>query len=351
MRIVCIGAGYFAKFHIEAWLRIPEVELIAICDQDISKAKALANEFGVEKTYCNLDEAIECESFEIVDVITPPATHLELCQLAAKNGKHVICQKPLAPTFEEAKTITQIINKSNVRFMVHENFRFQPWYRKIKELINDQVIGDEIFGLSHRMRMGDGWPDEAYLARQPYFRKMPRLLIHETGIHFIDVFRFLLGDISSVFARLRKLNQHIAGEDAGVVFFDFKNGSHATLDANRYNEVEIDDPRYTFGEMLIDGNGGSIRLDLRGNIYTKKLGQPEIKVDYQHEHKNFAGDCVYFTQRHFVDCIVRNEPFETHADHYLENLEIQEAIYLSSEEKIEVEVKGKKKAKEISSTL
>lgn len=330
-KVVCIGAGYFAKFHIEAWKRIPNVALVAICDLNIDKARLLATEFQIPNAYTTLAAANDTQSFDIVDIITPPETHKELCLQSAALNVHVICQKPLAPNIEEAKELIDSMNRSEVRFMVHENFRFQPWHRKLKELLDKGAIGDEIFQIHHRMRMGDGWPDDAYLARQPYFRTMPRLLIHETGIHFVDVFRYLLGDVNSIYSRLRKLNKHIAGEDSAVVLFEFENGCQGIFDANRYNEVAATNPRYTFGETLIEGNQGSIRLDLEGSIFIKKLGECEIEIQYEHSDINFSGDCVFFTQQHFIDCLQSGDEFETNANDYMKNLIIQEAIYESAQ--------------------
>lgn len=337
-KVVCVGAGYFSKYHVEAWKRIPEVELVAICDLDITKAQSLADQFDVKQVFSSTAELYDNLSFDILDIITPPATHLGLCMEATAKGKHIICQKPLSPSFEEAQELISAMNTAKTRFMIHENFRFQPWYRKIKELLDDQAIGDKIFSINHRMRMGDGWSENAYAERQPYFRSMPRLLIHETGIHFVDVFRFLLGDIKSVYSRLRKLNQHIAGEDCGLILFDFENGCQGVFDGNRYNESNTKNPRYTFGEMLIEGNGGSIRLALDGSIYLQKLGQDEVKIDYNHEDKNFSSDCVYAAQKHFVDCLISGNDFETNANDYLKNLQVQEAIYLSAEKRKEIDL-------------
>ncbi|MEZ5906603.1 MAG: hypothetical protein R3C69_16410 [Geminicoccaceae bacterium] len=75
-----------------------------------------------------------------------------------------------------------------------------------------------LFQASFRLRTGDGQGPRAYLDRQPYFQQMGRFLVHETAIHFIDVFRFLLGEPEAVLARLVRLNPAIAGEDAGVIF-------------------------------------------------------------------------------------------------------------------------------------
>lgn len=332
IKIACIGAGYFSRFHIEAWKRIPEVDLVAICDKNAQKAQALAQEFVVGKNYTEVNKLFAEEQVDIVDIITPPETHLDLCKKTVDAGKHIICQKPLAPTFAEAQKIVSLTTEANIRFMVHENFRFQPWYRKIKSLLNDGAIGDRLHTLNLRMRTGDGWGNRAYLDRQPYFQTMPRLFIYETGIHFIDVFRFLGGEVSSVYAKLRKLNPVIAGEDCGLVLFDFKKGGQGILDGNRYNESNHKNPRYTFGETVIEGNGGTIRLNLDGTIKIQQLGQEERTIQYHHEDRGFAGDCVYYTQRHFVDAFLQNDVFETNGKDYLKNLIIQEAIYKSNEQ-------------------
>ena len=188
------------------------------------------------------------------------------------------------------------------------------------------------------MRMGDGWGARAYLDRQPYFRDYPRLLIYETGVHFIDTYRYLLGEISSVYSSLRKLNPVIAGEDAGFVHFNFMSGAQGIYDANRYNETNFKVPRYTFGELLLEGEGGSIRLYADGKITIQQLGKGEQEHVYHHENKNFAGDCVYACQRHFIDNLLSGGEFETNVNEYLKTLAVQEAVYESNNRKEPVEV-------------
>lgn len=338
IKVACIGAGYFAGFHLEAWQRLEHVELVAICDHDVKKAQELADEYTVSNVYRTLSDLLEKEVVDVIDIITPPSTHLELCRKSAQAGKHIICQKPLAPTINEAQEIVDVVEQCNVRFMVHENFRFQPWYRKIKEILDSGILGDRLHTINHRMRTGDGWGEDAYLARQPYFQKMERLLVYETGIHFIDVFRYLGGSITSVFAKLRKLNPVIRGEDAGLMIFDFENGCEGILDMNRYNEPYYENPRYTFGELKIEGNLGSLELYSNGSIKIKTLGKPIETISYIHEEKGFAGDCVYATQEHFVKCLKSGEEFETNGKDYLINLMLQEALYKSSSEKKSVSV-------------
>jgi predicted dehydrogenase len=329
LRGVGIGAGYFAPFQYEAWTRIPEVEIVAIYNRTAARAKPLMAEYRIERFYEDWRVMLERERPDFVDVITPPDTHEEMCAVAAARGIHIICQKPLAPTYDTSRRIVENAASAGVRFMVHENFRWQPWYRAVKEV---QARGDigEFTHVHFLMRMGDGWGAEAYLARQPFFREYPRLLIYETGVHFIDTFRFLLGEVSSVVAETKRLNPAIRGEDAGQLLLKFQNGATAFWDANRYNESEAETPRFTFGELRIDGTAGHLTMDATSAIRVKRLGEAAIELDYVRERKNFAGDCVYFLQRHFVDCMLSGQEFETNGVDYLKNVRIVDAAYESA---------------------
>ena len=326
---VAVGAGYFSRFHYEAWSRIPEVEIAAVCDLVEDKARAMTAQYGVPRSYANWREAIDSERPDFVDIITPPDTHEEICAYAAARGIHIICQKPLAPTLEAAHRMVATAGAAGVRFLVHENWRWQPWYREIKKIQQSCAIG-EFTHIHFLMRMGDGWREDAYLDRQPFFRDYPRLLVYETGVHFIDTFRYLLGEVKEVYAQLRRLNPVIQGEETGQVFFRFEGGATAIWDANRYNEVESTSPRFTFGEMRIDAMGGHLRLDTESNLRVKPLGEPGYDSDYARQNVNFAGDCVYALQRHFIGCMLTGGEFESSGEDYLRTLAVVDAAYESA---------------------
>lgn len=326
---VAVGAGYFSGFQYEAWTRIPEVRIAAMSDRDEAKARELMKKWNVPCCYADWKQMIEEEQPDFLDIVTPPETHEEMCAFAAQRGVHIVCQKPLAPTYEASRRIVETAAAASVRFMVHENWRWQPWYRKIREIRDAGLLGD-FTHLYFRMRMGDGWGERAYLDRQPFFRDYPRLLVYETGVHFVDTFRFLLGEVGEVYANLRRLNPVIRGEETGQVFFRFVNGATAIWDANRYNEVESPSPRYTFGELRIDAMNGHLTMDTTSNIRVKLLGEPAYDADYPHANVSFAGDCVYATQRHFIDCLLSGAEFESNGPDYLKTLAVVEAIYESA---------------------
>jgi DNA-binding FadR family transcriptional regulator len=155
LRGAIIGAGYFSQFQYEAWTRIPEVEIVAASNRTVERAEEKCGQYGISRAYKDWREMIETEKPDFVDIITPPPTHLEICRYLAERNIHMICQKPLAPSYEESEALAKIAGNTEARFMVHENFRWQPWYRKVKELLNDGTLGD-LFSIYFLARMGRG---------------------------------------------------------------------------------------------------------------------------------------------------------------------------------------------------
>ena len=343
LRGVSIGAGYFSQYHLDAWNRIPEVRLTALCDLDPLLVEKRMKEFGITASYTDYREMIDREKPDFIDIITPPATHLDICRYASQRKIHVLCQKPLAPTYPESRQIVDEMQSAGIRFMVNDNWRWQPWYRAIKNLLDGGVVG-EVTSVYFQMRMGDGWGKDAYLARQPFFRDYPKLLMYETGVHFIDTFRFLFGEIQKVYAHLKRLNPVIKGEDCGQVMFTFENGVTAILDASRYNENETGvnlytcDPRTTFGILRLDGLKGHLIMDSCGDIIIKPLGKDAFGHIYDYQIRGFAGDSCYFALRHFIESLNSGREFETGGHDYLKTLAIVEACYESSKSGLPVHV-------------
>ncbi len=252
LKVAVAGTGYFSRFHFDAWSRLPEVRLVAVCSLDPAGLVDAAARHLIPRQFADVGAMLDATTPDLLDIVTPPAAHLSILKEAARRGVDVICQKPLGGDLETARAMVRIAQGAGITFVAHENFRFQPWYREARRLLDAGALGD-VYNLAFRLRPGDGQGPRAYLDRQPYFQQMSRFLIHETAIHMIDTFRFLLGEVSGVFARLRRLNPHIQGEDAGVVLFDFASGAAGMFDGNRLVDFVADNPRLTMGEMLLEG--------------------------------------------------------------------------------------------------
>jgi predicted dehydrogenase len=266
---------------------------------------------------------------DLLDIVTPPAAHLALLGAAAQRGVDVICQKPLGGDLANARAMVRQAEAAGITLVVHENFRFMPWYREARRLIDGGTFG-RLLDVAFRLRPGDGQGPRAYLDRQPYFQQMPRFLIHETAIHLIDVFRYLGGEVAGVFARLRRLNPAIRGEDAGHVLFDFTSGAAGLFDGNRLAGFPAANPRLTMGEMWLDGEAATLRLDGDGRLFLRRHQGVEAEHAYGWHDRGFGGDCVLALQRHVLAHFQAGAPLENDGRAYLRNLEIEEAIYRSA---------------------
>lgn len=332
LAVVTIGAGYFARFHHEAWARLPRVRLRAVCDLDRDRAEAFAQEFGAAAAYTDPAEMLAAERPDLVDIAAPPSAHRALVALAADAGVDAICQKAFTRSLAEARETVEIARAAGITLVVHENFRFQPWYREIRRLLDEDAFG-EVYSLSFRLRPGDGQGPDAYLDRQPYFQSMERFLVHETAIHFIDTFRFLAGGYESVYADLRRLNPAIAGEDAGIMVLSHGGGVRSLFDGNRLSDHVAENRRLTMGEFLLEGSAGSIRLDGNGNLFRRAFGSNDERPHgYDWENRGFAGDSVFALQAHVVAHLLDGAPLQNAAAAYVENLSVEEAVYRSAAE-------------------
>ncbi len=330
LRVLGVGAGYFSQFQYLGWQRMAEVECVGIVNRDLAKARLLAERFRIGAVFDSLDDALAVTRPQLVDIITPPETHRSFVAQCVAAGIPVICQKPFGRDHADAVAITELAEAAGVPLVVHENIRWQPWYREAKRLIDAGALGT-LHSVAFRLRPGDGQGPRAYLDRQPYFQQMPQFLVKETAIHWIDTFRYLAGEVTAVYATLRRLNPVIAGEDAGVIVFEFGDGATGLFDGNRLNDHVASNPRRTMGEAWIEGAGGVLRLDGEARLWWKPHQGAEVEHVYDRGPDNtFGGGACEWLQRHVVAHFLSGAPLENTAREYLANLRVQAAVYHSA---------------------
>ncbi|MFT6226913.1 MAG: putative dehydrogenase [Paracoccaceae bacterium] len=318
LRVACLGAGYFAQFHHDAWRRIDGAALIATADHDPAR--------GADFT--DLGTMLNTVRPDILDVVIPPTGHLAAIRDAVAAGvAAIICQKPFCTTRAEAIAATNLAEAVGIPLIIHENFRFQPWYRAIRTAIADGRVGD-LHQITFRLRPGDGQGPGAYLDRQPYFQTMARFLVHETAVHWLDTFRFLMGMPDTVYADLRRLNPAIAGEDAGHILLGYGDGRRAMFDGNRHLDHAATAPRLTMGEALVEGTGATIALTGDGALHLRRFGDiTATEILPASDRPGFGGDCVRALQAHVVEGLTKGAPLENLARDYLNVLTLEAAVY------------------------
>ena len=204
--------------------------------------------------------------------------------------------------------------------MIHENWRWQPWYREVRRLLDASALG-EVFQLTFRWRTGDGRGPEPYTV-QPYFREMPRLLVYETLVHLLDTARYLGGELASVFCTNRRVNPAIAGEDQSLVLFTFKSGAPGLIDANRICGA-VPAP-VAMNDLTVEGTRATVRLSPDGRLFLTEYFFPTTSAGYK-------GDSVHATQAHLIECLRSGRSSESDGRDYLNTVRAVFACYRSAE--------------------
>ncbi len=312
LRGITVGLGFFGNIHLEGWSRVRGAEIVAVVDRDEEKAGKVAARYDV-RPYVDPASAIEREKPDFVDIATRPDSHLPIASIAASGGCHVLCQKPMAPTWRESAEIVRVCRKHGVRLMINENWRWQPWYREIKRLIESDAIGDVVTITIVRHD-----PDALYetpFPDQPYFVDMERFLLMESVIHPIDVVRFLGGRIDEVFCDMRRVSGVTKGEDNVYVHLNLEGNVWGMIYWTRCSEGDLEEPICDYAR--IEGKKGFIRLDRDGRITVKPLFKPASQHNYEIPDVGYRGDSCRAALQHFVDRMISGEEFETEGEDYL----------------------------------
>ena len=259
LRAGLIGCGFISQQHIPAWQASPDAELVALCDANRARAEERAQQFGISAIYEDVETMLASEQLDCVDIATRPESHKALASLAASRGVNVLCQKPLASTMAEAREIAGLCARAGVRFMVLEMWRHVPAIKDLEQHLDAGLIGPvhSLRLLGHRRPMNRVHPVDP---NQPYFAEMPKLLVYEMMIHYIDGIRYLMGDVESVYARLTRVNPVIEGDDHALVVFGHTSGATSMVDCSWASPPDKK-PKMGAGDMLLEGRDGSLHLD------------------------------------------------------------------------------------------
>jgi predicted dehydrogenase len=319
--------------HLDAWTSVASAEVVALCDPDTRRRDEKAAVWGIsrDRLFDGLETALQGESIDAVDIVTPLDTHRALAEQAAAAGKHILCQKPFAPSLQDARAILKACEENNVRVMVAEAFRWRAHYRRIKDILDNGVLGKLHFArLSAKWHFSPTWYNRSAM-KQPFFRDMDRLLIQEMGPHWFDVYVHLFGDPRSVKCSYRRVSPYARGEDLAVVVFEHDSmiglleaswASREYLDSRFHRDDGIN----TMDRLVIDGADATLRLDadgkidiIRGRSQIERIAyDPGVYVD---AHKRL--------HNHFIDCLDTGEPFATSGEANLRVLELIETAYAS----------------------
>lgn len=322
MRVGMVGAGWVTQYHLPAWKRVNGADIVAICDPDERALHARADAFGIEGRYASLDEMLASEKLDALDIATPRQFHAANVRTGCAHGLPILCQKPLGVDLVEAERIVADVNGA-VPLMVHENWRFRPYYRTLRNWLDESVLGDLVaarldFHSSGMIAGADR--QRPALVRQPFFRREARLLVMEVLIHHLDSLRYLLGEFDMHLARLGRSNDEIIGEDSATLSLTRRDdGLPLGVSGNLAVHGAAPAPS---DQLWIWGARGTIHLD--GTVL-RLLGPEPREVRFgpeQSYHAAYDGAIA-----HFVAGLADGARFETAAADNLNTLALVEAAY------------------------
>ena len=214
---------------------------------------------------------------------------------------------------------------------VDENWRFRPWYRSMKSVIETGAIGRPIrLRIAHRDTRAlrpDG------LAEQPFLRSRQRLILMEMGCHLIDTARFLLGEIARVTARTWRSGRGHPGEDIASLLVDFETGAAGLLDMSWCAHPTIARPEWALNETVVEGTDGSLELQDDGSLRLRDNRGSTRLIDVPLPlFDEVYVDAYARTQSHFIEGLVTGAAHETDGSDTLRTMDVVWAAYRSSEE-------------------
>jgi predicted dehydrogenase len=322
LRVALAGAGMISWFHLAAWQALGErVRVVAVCDPDPVRARERAQEFSIPNVYADGEAMFAAETVDALDVASPRQTHAWWVDAAAARGIDVLCQKPMTPTLAESQALVAR-TESRIRLMVHENWRFRPWYRQLKRWIVAGELGEILLARMAMITSGllpDRSGHRPSLERQPFMQHEAQLMIAEVLIHHLDVMRFLCGELEVIAARAARTVADVRGETMAAIFLQTRSGAPVevtgTMAAPGYPPRPPD-------RLEIVGSSASAVLDDAG----MRLLGPSSRVETYDRDRGYQAsfDGVI---AHFVGCLETGAPFETGPADNLRTLRLVDDAY------------------------
>jgi predicted dehydrogenase len=252
MRFAIFGTGFWSRFQLCGWQELEGVECVAFYNRTRSTAEALANEFGIPAVYDDPEELLRHEKIDFMDIIAHVDVHSDLVHLAAKYRTPVICQKPMAPDLETARSMVQACQEADIPFLIHENWRYQYPIQRVKQALREGEIGKPFRA---QITYANSAP---VFENHPYLKELEKFIIADMGSHVLDTARFLFGEAKTLYCQTSQITSGIKGEDVATVMMGMGDGVTVTCSLSYASRVEHD--RWNETYMMIECDNGCVEL-------------------------------------------------------------------------------------------
>ena len=317
-KVAILGSGFISEIHLESYHRfIPEAEVVAIYARNADKAKAMAEKHHIGKWYDNIDTLIKESGCEVVDICLPNYLHADATIKAAQGGKHVIIEKPLAVTPEEADAMIAACKKAGVKLMYAEELCFAPKYERARHLVKEGAVGKIYMlkqGEKHSGPHTDWFYDIKYSGGG---------VLMDMGCHAFGWFFWMLNNakVKSVSASMGTVlhKGRTQGEDNSVVIVEFENGVTAIAEDSWAKHGGMDDRCEVYGiggVMYADLFMGNSAITYSKNGYGYAMEKADTTIGWSFTVFEEAFNQGYPHElKHFIECVQQDkEPVVTGED-------------------------------------
>ena len=347
LKVGIIGCGAIAvEKHLKSLQKISQVEVAALCNRNIEKAKSVAKEFGTAdaKVYSDYRELLMDESLDVVHVCTPNVSHAEITIAALEAGKHVMCEKPMAKTSEEAKQMLAAAKKSGKKLSIGYNNRFRSDSQYLHQAVSRGDLGEIYYAKAHaiRRRAVPTWGvflDEEKQGGGPLI---------DIGTHALDLTLWMMDNyqpqsvMGSVFHKLGKQKDaanafgswdpdEFKVEDSAFGFIKMQNGATIVLESSwALNSLDVDEAKCSLSGTK---GGADMKNGLRihgedfGKLYTTNVELDPGGVAFFEGETESEAD---LEMRLWIECILHDTEPVVKPEEAMVVTQILEAIYESA---------------------
>jgi UDP-N-acetyl-2-amino-2-deoxyglucuronate dehydrogenase len=252
IRVALLGCGRISKNHLDAIAKVKELELVAVADANLPRAKEVGAARGVP-SFGSLEEMLAQVPSHLVTICTPSGLHPQHGVVAAKAGRHVLTEKPMAISLAAADELVNACDAAGVYLFVVKQNRLNPPVQLLK-----RAVDKGRFGRIYMANVTVRWtrPQEYYDSES--WRgtwEFDGGAIMNQASHYVDLMQWLLGPVESVMAKTATQARRIEAEDSGVAVIKFRSGALGVLEVN-----VLTYPRNLEGSITILGEKGSVKI-------------------------------------------------------------------------------------------
>lgn len=342
LKFALIGCGRIAQRHAELLGsgQIAGAKLAAVCDIRKERASAIGEKYGVPR-HIDMHAMMAEEDIDVVSILTPSGMHAEHLSAVAPYRKHIVVEKPIALSLDDADAMTRACDANGIRLFVVKQNRFNVPVQKLREAMVAGRFGKLVLG-TVRVR----WCRTQEYYDQDAWRGTWALdggVLANQASHHIDLLEWMMGDVESVFAKATTALVEIEAEDTAVVLLKFSNGALGVIEATTATR-----PKDLEGSISILGEGGTVEI---GGFAVNKMkvwnfsepqpGDEEVMEKFSVNPHNVYGFGHQAYYENVVDCINSGRQHLVDGLEGRKSLELISAIYESIETGREVRLRFK----------